>query len=282
MQQTHHRSPHPDYEKLDNANCLYGCPECSFRWNGCGLCRDEPTVQRPKIIWDPSRAHEQPDIPSGPVFYPTKDEFEDPFAFIAKIRPEAEQYGICMIVPPSTWKPPPDPLTSSEDYEFHPKRQLISSLCIRGEYDTEDHTSSDKALEDSLSSQSDDEFGFTTSEMPFSFRSFKAFAEWAHQMHFNKDPDGKKPDNPSTRQMEGEFWRLVERGDSEFETFYGSDLDASKFPRAFHQAPHTENYKANWNVSMWPRSSDSVLKFLPGKELINGQTTHLEALDLVL
>ena len=220
-------------------------------------------VQRPKIVWDPQHPHNQMNIPSAPVYYPTHAQFQDPFKFIAEIRPEAEEYGICMIVPPKTWMPPPDPLGHCEEaYEFYPKRQLVTSLGSREK----------GKLEESSSVSSDDEFGFIASDMPFNFHSFKAFAEWAHHLHFNKDPDGKQAQVPTTRQIEGEFWRLVESGDrTEFETFYGSDLDASRFPRAFVQAPETEGeYRADWNVATWSRSDGSVLRHLPGNEIING------------
>ena len=38
--------------------------------------------------------------PEAPVFEPSESEFADPLAFIDKIRPIAEKYGICRIRPP--------------------------------------------------------------------------------------------------------------------------------------------------------------------------------------
>lgn len=45
--------------------------------------------------------------PECPVFEPSWEEFADPFAFIHKIRPIAEQTGICKVRPPPVSQPAP-------------------------------------------------------------------------------------------------------------------------------------------------------------------------------
>ena len=39
--------------------------------------------------------------PEAPVFEPTEEEFQDPLAFIMKIRPYVEKTGLCKIRPPT-------------------------------------------------------------------------------------------------------------------------------------------------------------------------------------
>ena len=46
----------------------------------------------------------RPIIEKAPVFYPT-EQFQDTLDYIASIRPEAEPYDICRIVPPPSWVP---------------------------------------------------------------------------------------------------------------------------------------------------------------------------------
>lgn len=41
----------------------------------------------------------------APVFRPSKEQFENPFAYIESIRAAAEPFGICRIIPPPCWKP---------------------------------------------------------------------------------------------------------------------------------------------------------------------------------
>ncbi|XP_059609734.1 lysine-specific demethylase 5-like [Phlebotomus argentipes] len=64
--------------------------------------------------------------PEAPVFRPTLEEFKDPLAYINKIRLTAERYGICKIIPPSSWSPP---FTLDVDrMRFTPRVQRLNEL----------------------------------------------------------------------------------------------------------------------------------------------------------
>jgi len=68
------------------------------------------------------------DIPFGPVFHPSVEEFsQDPLKYIEAIRPLAEKYGICKIVPPAGWDPP-FALDVDSDKTFSTKDQSIHRL----------------------------------------------------------------------------------------------------------------------------------------------------------
>ena len=66
-------------------------------------------------------------IPMAPTYYPSTEEWRDPFLYIAKIRPDAEQYGICKIVPPVEWNPP-CLIDMHNPKQFPTRRQEIHTL----------------------------------------------------------------------------------------------------------------------------------------------------------
>ncbi|XP_063230043.1 lysine-specific demethylase 5-like [Bacillus rossius redtenbacheri] len=62
----------------------------------------------------------------APVFEPSNEEFEDALAFIRKIRPIGEKFGICKIKPPTGWQPP---FTVDVDhFRFTPRIQRLNEL----------------------------------------------------------------------------------------------------------------------------------------------------------
>ncbi|KAG6545509.1 hypothetical protein Mapa_013111 [Marchantia paleacea] len=65
-------------------------------------------------------------LQEAPVFYPTDEEFQHPLRYIAQIRPLAEAYGICRIVPPNSWNPPLG--LDTVKFTFPTKLQAIHQL----------------------------------------------------------------------------------------------------------------------------------------------------------
>lgn len=64
--------------------------------------------------------------PLAPIYYPTEEEFNDPILYVAKIKSEAERFGICKIVPPSSFRPPFS--IQPENFEFTPRLQKLNEL----------------------------------------------------------------------------------------------------------------------------------------------------------
>lgn len=66
-------------------------------------------------------------IEDAPVFYPSTAEFNrGPISYIAKIRSQAEKYGICKIVPPKSFKPPF--AVDINCFKFTPRLQRLNEL----------------------------------------------------------------------------------------------------------------------------------------------------------
>lgn len=73
---------------------------------GCKHCHDTPFASRPIARAKPEQGRYHNTLPAAPTFHPTAEEWEDPFAYLGKIAPEATKAGIALIVPPKGWEPP--------------------------------------------------------------------------------------------------------------------------------------------------------------------------------
>ncbi|XP_053402407.1 protein Jumonji-like isoform X3 [Mercenaria mercenaria] len=60
-----------------------------------------------------------------PTYYPSEEQFRDPILYIQSIQSEAEQYGMCKIVPPCSWKMESREM---EDFRFSTQIQYIHKM----------------------------------------------------------------------------------------------------------------------------------------------------------
>ncbi|BDA42391.1 probable lysine-specific demethylase JMJ703 at N-terminal half [Coccomyxa sp. Obi] len=241
---------------------LHGCTKCRFNASGCGACRDAPILERPKSVrWKPDAARPQTSVPLAPTFYPTPEEFEDPVAYINKIRPEGEKAGIACIVPPEGWDPPfalekGTNGQSAESFRFSIRKQLTSHLCMRsvntGKATKRAPSRYDRGGDEEDHAHEHTEFGFVTLERPYTLKSFAAYADWVKALHFSDPPPknfsepvpSKKRKlcnysgpEPTVEEIEAEFWRIVESPDEVVESLYGQDLDSGHHGSGFPLPP---------------------------------------------
>ncbi|KAG7963953.1 hypothetical protein I3843_09G144500 [Carya illinoinensis] len=239
--------------------------------------------------WDPVEA-QRPIIDEAPVFYPTIEEFEDTLGYIAKIRTKAESYGICRIVPPSSWIPP-CPLKEKDIWEcekFSTRIQQVDLLQNREPMRKKSRDRKRKRRKHSRMGRSqrhtnsgseanDEKFGFHSGS-DFTLADFKRYADCFKECYFGvKDAkedlhsgeiQQKKRWDLSVEDIEGEYWRIVEQPTDEVEVCYGADLETgafgSGFPKASSGLTKSDSYRyvmSGWNLNNLPRLPGSVLSF---------------------
>lgn len=129
-------------------------------------------------------------------------EFKDTIRYISSIRPQAENFGICRIVPPPSWNPPCH-LKNSHFWEksnFSTRIQRLDKL------------------------QNPGRFGFEPGPK-FTIKKFLEYADKFKRQYFLSEETGSSsdPDNlpkqgePSLVDIEGEYWRIVENLTEEIE-----------------------------------------------------------------
>ncbi|RLU17613.1 hypothetical protein DMN91_009849 [Ooceraea biroi] len=89
---------------------------------GAELCSANSSVTFPSAKNDEVRVVE------APTFHPTEKDFQDPLEYIDKIRPIAEKFGICRVVPPPNFKPE---CKVSDDMRFTAYNQYVHRMLHR-------------------------------------------------------------------------------------------------------------------------------------------------------
>lgn len=130
-------------------------------------------------------------------------EFKDIYQYVAKIRPKAEEYGICRIIPPDSWKPPQG--INLDTCRFGTHVQQIDEL--------KDAHSKRKLNEiiqrENLMELDHGPNGFEFERGPeLNLRAFKVYAEQFKRQYFKKNNIFTKVN--SLDDVEGEYWRIVQ------------------------------------------------------------------------
>ncbi|EEC78664.1 hypothetical protein OsI_18782 [Oryza sativa Indica Group] len=246
---------------------------------GCAECSD---CQKVIAKWNPAGAR-RPVLDEAPVFYPTEEEFEDTLKYIESIRPMAEPYGICRIVPPSSWKPPCLLKDKSiwEGSKFSTRVQKVDKLQNRKSSKkgrrggmmkrrklAESEENSATAHTQTGMQQSPERFGFEPGP-EFTLQTFQKYADDFSKQYFRKDTSMDSV--PSVEDIEGEYWRIVEVPTEEIEVIYGADLETGTFGSGFPKlSPETKSdaedkyAQSGWNLNNLPRLQGSVLSFEGG------------------
>uniref|UniRef100_A0A251K7I6 JmjC domain-containing protein n=1 Tax=Manihot esculenta TaxID=3983 RepID=A0A251K7I6_MANES len=266
---------------------------------GCAQCRN---CQKIIAKWQPECAR-RPDLENAPVFYPTEEEFKDTLKYIASIRAKSEPYGICRIVPPPCWKPP-CPLKEKSIWEgstFATRVQRIDKLqnrdsvkkmsklynhtrkkrrrCMRMAVDCGTDTGNITGCNDAGICDSES-FGFEPGP-EYTLNTFQKYADDFKARYFRKNDNimdkGGDTDvlhdnwEPMVENIEGEYWRIVEKATEEIEVLYGADLETGVFGSGFLElfgkagSDTNECYaKSGWNLNNFPRLPGSILSYEAG------------------
>ncbi|KAL3652137.1 hypothetical protein CASFOL_001818 [Castilleja foliolosa] len=290
MKYTSHSSSGDDFESEEvDQELTIKCYTRLWNWlpkgviRGCEECKN---CQRVIAKWRPEEAH-RPNLDEAPVFYPSKEEFEDTLKYISSIRSEAEKHGICRIVPPSSWKPP-CPLKGTDIWQtskFTSRIQRIDKLQNRDSSSKLLQVNHDKKRKKRRRSHNKSRvhnknginepgeaglheavnFGFEPGP-DFTLDAFQKYANDFKAQYFRKDDNSCN--EPSVEEIEGEYWRMVEKPTEEIEVLYGADVETgafgSGFPKKSQQVAtdaDVQYINSGWNLNNFPRLPGSVLSF---------------------
>ncbi|KAL5990567.1 hypothetical protein ACLOJK_011469 [Asimina triloba] len=243
---------------INNTNIM-NCKQSNKRSKKSGAEQSDQVTAR----WIPEKGC-RPSIDEAPVFYPNEEEFKDTLKYIESIRPKAEQYGVCRIVPPASWNPPCllKEKTTWESYKFATRIQRIDRLQNRDSTRTMSSSSTKRRkimkfsrIGTECSSkngniaqlkahklEADELFGFEPGS-DFTLQEFQKYADDFKEQYFGMKDDNVEPRfnvnrhqnewEPSVENIEGEFWRIVEKPTEEIEVLYGADIETGVFGSGF-------------------------------------------------
>ncbi|WOL13228.1 lysine-specific demethylase JMJ706-like isoform X1 [Canna indica] len=171
------------------------------------------------------------DIPECPVFYPTKEEFENPLDYIQQIAPMASKFGICKIVSPLVASVPAGIVLMKEKVGFRFTTRVQPLRLAEW--------------------NEDDKISFFMSGRNYTFREFEKMANKIFARRYSSA--GYLPD----KYLEEEFWNEITNGKIE-SVEYACDIDGS----AFSSSSSDQLGKSKWNLKKLSRHPKSILRLL--------------------
>ncbi|KAL2934840.1 hypothetical protein RDABS01_017959 [Bienertia sinuspersici] len=218
-------------------------------------------------------------------------DFKDPFKYISSICKQVEPYGLCRIVPPASWKLPcfleEDDIWQSFKFPTQVQRldklqTLVSHRKEPPEHDTKEAKRRKLDFEFSDASAAnfgpdeclDSEYTQIESGPDFSLIAFKRYADEFKQCYFSgkNDKVGSTKHQvlwqPSEKQIEGEYWRIVEKPTEEIEVLYGIatipgklDCESSVSLNLREASDFVEGCASNWDLMNFYKLPGSLLSF---------------------
>ncbi|CAK9140611.1 unnamed protein product [Ilex paraguariensis] len=268
-------------------NCLPKGAIC-----GCSNCGGFHKVS---ARWRPEETC-MPILEEAPAFHPTEEEFKDTLKYVESIRQQAEQYGICRIIPPPSWQPPCliKEKNTWERSKFTSRVQRIQKLYSERKQGGMDEkmnakrkritrTGSEIGSGDGCTTDLD-ETGHCTAGLEFehgpkfTLESFNKYADDFKSKYFRMKDEVtdlnmnstmfQEQWEPSVENIEGEYWRILEIPSEAIEVLYGADMETRIFGSGFPiisnslETPQYPEYvESGWNLNNTPKLPGSLLAF---------------------
>ncbi|XP_010321827.1 putative lysine-specific demethylase JMJ16 isoform X2 [Solanum lycopersicum] len=256
---------------------------------GCSSCHNCQKViarSRPESARIPS-------LDEAPVLHPTEEEFKDTLKYVASILPHVKQYGVCRIVPPSSWRPPCRIEEEDTRCGVNTRIQRISdlqSLFLKMRLEGAHKKTNNRrqkipsmkpefghSVERKEFGCCDEHFEFESGPK-FKLKSFKNYADHFKRQYFVKEDQITASNfnsdamqmlsEPSIPDIEGEYWRIIENPTEEIEVLHGNTTETSAsqsgFPLKTNPRDVTacpEYVESGWNLNNTPKLQDSLLRF---------------------
>lgn len=188
----------------------------------------QQAIEKSKV--DAYRPDISESVPCGPTFFPTVEEFEgNPLHYINKIRPIAEKYGICKIVPPEGWNPP-FCVDVNSSKKFQTKEQLLNRLQEGIAFgDGEEYNPKEYIKIAVERAEEWQQKHYPHHKVP-SRQTNDLTNSMKNKMEAQSVEKGKKMTPAS---LESDYWNLVETLEDEVEVEYGNDIDTTEYWSGF-------------------------------------------------